>query len=179
MCETWSTLAKHLHLLEMFHQRSLRQILNIKWWHRITNIEVLQRAKTTSIETMVRSNRLRWLGHVCRMPDHRIPKQLLFGELAHGTRSRGRPKKRWKDCVKEDLNIFGMWDNWYSTTGNRPAWRSQIHSGKSLSETRLQRRAEERRQRRHRRVPHTQTWGDHKKNRYDHGVMSYNLYFLV
>lgn len=155
--ETWSTLASHIHVLEMFHQRSLRQILNVKWWHYVTNIEVLRRAKTTTIETMIRSNRLRWLGHVCRMPDYRIPKQLLFGELAQGKRSRGRPKKRWKDCIKEDLSIFGLDDEWHEATANRTKWRTLISDGKVLSEMRLQRRAEDRRERRHRRVPHCHT----------------------
>ena len=27
----------------------------------------------------VRRRRLEWLGHVARMPDHRIPKSVLFG----------------------------------------------------------------------------------------------------
>ena len=77
--------------LETFHQRSLRPILKIKWWHKKTNADVLGHAKTTTIETVIRNNRLRWLCHVCRMEDSRIPKRLLFNELDKGKMSRGQP----------------------------------------------------------------------------------------
>ena len=80
--------------------------MKIKWWHRISSNEVLKRAKLTTIATMLRVNRLRWLGHVSRMKDDCIPKQLLFGELARETCDRGRPRKRWKDCTKDDLKYF-------------------------------------------------------------------------
>ena len=43
---------------------------------------------------------LRWTGHVIRVEDHRISKQLLFGEVEQGHRRQGRPCKRFKDTVK-------------------------------------------------------------------------------
>ena len=93
--ETWATLSIHTHRLETFHQQSLTRIMKIKWWQSISNNEVLQRAKSTTIETMLRGNRLRWLGHVSRMKDNCIPTQLLFGELARGTRwNVGRTARR-------------------------------------------------------------------------------------
>ena len=86
--ETWPTLQHHIHMLEAYHQRSLRRLLKVKWWQHVTTTEVLKRAKCTTIETTIRINRLRWLRHVCRMDNNRIPKQLLFGEMAAVTRSR-------------------------------------------------------------------------------------------
>jgi hypothetical protein len=71
--------------------RSLLRILNIKWRDRITNTEVLHRAQIPSLYTLLRQRRLRWLGHVHRMADGRILKDLLYGELSCGKRALGRP----------------------------------------------------------------------------------------
>jgi hypothetical protein len=87
-CETWSLYRHHVKLLERFHMRSLRSILGIKWQDRITHLEVLDRAETTSIEAMIMKAQLRWTGHVIRMDDSRIPKQLLYGELCLGNGSK-------------------------------------------------------------------------------------------
>ena len=47
--------------------------------------------------------KLEWLGHVARMPDHRILKSVLFGWLPQA-RPRCGPRRRWKDVVHKDLN---------------------------------------------------------------------------
>ena len=80
--------------------RSLRTILNIRWQDRVCNLQVLDMAESTSIEAMILKSRFRWVGHVIRMEDNRLPKQLVFGELASGKRKQGRPLKRFKHCVK-------------------------------------------------------------------------------
>ena len=88
--------------------RSLRSIMNIRWQDRITNLEVLDRAKMTSIEAMILKAQLRWIGHVIRMDDCRLPKQLMYGELSSGKRNQGRPRKRFKDCVKSNIRYSGI-----------------------------------------------------------------------
>ena len=52
---------------------------------------------------MLAKRRLRWLGHVARMEDGRIPKDMLYGELATGSRPAGRPTRRYKGVCKRDL----------------------------------------------------------------------------
>jgi len=42
-----------------------------------------------------------------RMQSHRLPNLALHGEV-HGKRTQGRPKKRWIDNVKEDLESVGV-----------------------------------------------------------------------
>lgn len=64
---------KLLHRFEVFHQRCLRRILRIRWFHRVRNAEVLERARVNPIDTYIGANRLRWFGHVSRMPDSRLP----------------------------------------------------------------------------------------------------------
>ena len=58
-------------------------------------------------------NQLRWAGHVVRMVDERIPKQLFYGELMTGKRQPHKPKKRFKDCIKNNLKAFKIpVENW-------------------------------------------------------------------
>ena len=58
-------------------------------------------------------NRLRWTGHVVRLEDYRIPKQLLYGELVNGKRKPSKPKVRYKDSLKDSLKNGGIdTNNW-------------------------------------------------------------------
>ena len=65
-----------------FHLRSIRRILDISWLDKVTNADVLSRAGLPSMYTLLRQRRMRWLGHVRRMDDGRIPKYIIYGELA-------------------------------------------------------------------------------------------------
>jgi len=56
---------------------------------------VLERANVLDIEIKLLKNRLRWMGHICRV------KALLFGEL-EGSRKVDRPL-RYKDMSKMAL----------------------------------------------------------------------------
>ena len=91
-----------------FHMRNLRRLLGITWQDRVTNIDVLAEAGMPSMFAILTQRRLRWLGHVLRMDDGRIPKDILFGELATGTRPTGRPALRYKDVCKRDLKAGGF-----------------------------------------------------------------------
>ena len=78
---------------------------------------------------------MRWLGHVTRMEDGRIPKDLLYGELAIGNRSTGRPQLRFKDICKRDLQALGMnTDSWEVAATCRDAWRNRAKLGLSQYE---------------------------------------------
>lgn len=125
--ETWVTYRSHIHLLERFHQRCLRTILNIHWRDFVTNVEVLEQAETPSIEAMLLKYHLRWAGHVSRMEDQRLPKIALYGELSAGHRGRGAPKKRFKDCLKKSLTICHVDHKcWSDLAADRDAWRETI-----------------------------------------------------
>ena len=86
---------------EVFHQTSPRRILKIKWFFHVSNEEVLRQAGIKSIETFISAARLRWYGHVARMPEF-----LLNWKPNYGKRSRGRPRKNWRSCVLEDAATF-------------------------------------------------------------------------
>ena len=65
---------------------------------------------------------MRWQGHVTRMKDGRIPKDLLYGKLATGKRPTGRPQLRFKDESKRDLQALSInTDFWEVTATDRDA----------------------------------------------------------
>ena len=148
-CETWTWYRRHIRLLERFHMRSLRSILGIKWHDKITNLEVLEDAGTTSIEAMILKAQLRWTGHVIRMEDSRIPKQLLYGELCQGKRKQGGPVKRFKDCVKANIAHAGLCPKQLEEAAqDRCGWRELIRVAHTNFEERRQQRITEARARR-------------------------------
>src|SRR5213083_2918718 len=76
---------------------------------------------------MIISAQLRWVGHVVRMADDRIPKQLLYGELAQGKRSHGGQKKRFKDTLKHNMiNCNIDPSSFEALAADRPMWRRPV-----------------------------------------------------
>ena len=89
-CGTWTVYKRHAKKLNHFYTVSLRKLLNIRLQDRIPDTEVLTRAGMLTIFTILAQAQLRWTGHVVRIPDHRIPKQLLYGELLTGNNAISR-----------------------------------------------------------------------------------------
>lgn len=147
--ETWTTYRRHVQTLESFHQRCLRQILGIYWEDRRTNTSVLQEARLSSIEAMLLKNQLRWAGHCVRLPENRLPRQILFSQLTQGQRPRGGQMKRYKDTLKISLKHGGLnTETWEELAEDRPKWRSNVYSAaESFESTRLVKVAEKRRKR--------------------------------
>ena len=67
--------------LNAFHVRSLRHILGIIWSDRVPGTEVLIHAGNQSMFTFLMQRRLRWLGHLHRITDGKIPKDLATTQL--------------------------------------------------------------------------------------------------
>ena len=69
------------------------------------------------------------------MDDNRLPKRLFYGELTAGKRPVGRPKKRYKDTLKEVVkNCDIPHSTWEQSAQNRPVWRSLVRLGVSRYE---------------------------------------------
>ena len=119
-CEAWTPYRRHIRRLDQFHMRCLRRIANIKWQDMITNTEVLQRCAQTGIEQHIKRAQLRWSGHHVRMADDRIPKDVFYGELDAGHRTRGGQRTRYKDVLKATLKSCGIpYNIWEATATDK------------------------------------------------------------
>ena len=96
--------AVHTRHLNSFHNRCILTILGVtryqQWNERLTSQSLSHRFGLQHfISDIILEQRLRWLGHVGRMDEERLPNRLLFGELNMKRPCHGA-KKRWRDVLK-------------------------------------------------------------------------------
>ena len=134
-CQSRNVYSRHARKLNHFHTKCLRIILSIKWQDMVPRIEDLARAGIPSMHTPLQEAQVRWARHVTRMPDERLPTQLLYDELCYGKRSVGGQKKRFKDTLKKALTSFNIdVAIWEVYAQDRTLWRSVIHTGARTAE---------------------------------------------
>ncbi len=134
-CRNLDSVQNTKKILNHCHFRCLHSFLHIHWQDKIPNTEVLKRASLPSITTITRNAQLRWAGHVSRMHDDHIPKQLFYGELCHGKRTVRGQCKCCKDSLKVSLNEFDIsTESWESLVSDRPCWRRIVTQGAITAE---------------------------------------------
>jgi hypothetical protein len=106
--ETWSLTLREKHRLRVFENRVLRTFGPKRdevtgGWRKLYNEDFnnLYTSPSTRIIRMVKSERMRWAGHVARVGEKNVYK-LLLGK-PEGKRPLGRPRRRWLDNIKMDL----------------------------------------------------------------------------
>ena len=79
-----------------------------------------------NIVRVVKSRRMRWAGHVVRMGEDRGVHRVLVGK-PEGKRPLGRPRRRWEDNIKMDLQeVGGGHRNWMELAQGRDGWRALV-----------------------------------------------------
>ena len=152
--ESWTLYNRQERRLNTFHLPCLRRILGISWQDHILNTEVLARAGILSMYALLTKRLLvRWLGHVTRMHDGRLPKGILYGELATLSRPTGRPTLRYKDVLKRDLKAGGIAPAGFEAlVADRSGWRHTTKSAIKTAEQKREEQWEEKRARRRQRA---------------------------
>ena len=136
--EAWTPYAHQERRLNSFHLRCLRRMLGVTWQDRVTDSVILERAQLPTMLSLLKQRRLRWLGHVCRMDDGRMPKDTLYAELESGKRQVGRPLLRYKDVCKQDLKSFNINPaTWEDVAQDRREWQQAVCNGLQTHETAL------------------------------------------
>jgi hypothetical protein len=92
----------------------LMRIFGMKWYHRVSYDFLIKLCRLVGVDMYpmhiwVKLDRISYFGHLMRMDDSRLAKQLFFGELdVEKHRPVGRPRTTWNDCVLQDLEDFGF-----------------------------------------------------------------------
>ena len=106
-CEPWSITKTMENRLNAAENKWIRRILRISYKDHITNESIRQRTQQPLISDIIKKRRMKWAGHVLRMDENRNPRK-IYNYKPDGKRAVGRPKRRWIDCLEEDLKAAGI-----------------------------------------------------------------------
>jgi hypothetical protein len=116
-------------LLRVFENRVLRRVFGPKRdevtdaGRKPHNEELNDLYSLPNIVRVVKSRRMRWAGHVARMGEDRDVHRMLVGK-PEGKRPLGRPRRRWEDIIKMDLQeVGGGRGDWMELAQDRDRWR--------------------------------------------------------
>jgi hypothetical protein len=118
----------------VFENRVLRTIFGPKRdevtgeWRKLHNEELRDLYSSPSIIRIIKSRRMRWVGHVARMVETKNSYRLLVGK-SEGKRPLGRPRRRWVDNIGMDLGEVGWGDvDWIDLAKDRNRWGAVVNS---------------------------------------------------
>ena len=126
--ETWTLTMTSENKIDSYHRRLLRRILKIHWPHIMRNDTVYDRTKQNKWSTDIRINRLRWTGHLLRLPEE-TPARLALKESKKRTKhAPGRQATTWIKLINQDLQAVGLSDIYSNETReiaqDRKLWKT-------------------------------------------------------
>ena len=121
----------------MFAKKILRKILGPTKedngnWRIKTNKELDELIKHRNIINYVKVQRMSWFGHVNGMPDTSTVKN-TYKRKPVTRRPVRRPKSRWEDDVKNDLEKMKL-TKWVEQVQDLRTWKDIFEKAKTLSE---------------------------------------------
>ena len=124
--------------LRMFENMVLRRIFGPRGvevsgeWRRLHNKEQSDLYSSPNIVRVIKSRRMRWAGHVARMGEERGVYRALVGK-PEGKRPLGRPRRRWVDNIRMDLQEVGcVYMDWIGLAQDRDRWRTLVSAVMNL-----------------------------------------------
>jgi hypothetical protein len=118
--------------LRVFENKMLRRVFGPKTdevtaeWRKLHNDELCGLYALPNIVRMVKSRRLKWVGHVARMGEGRVVYMVLVGK-PEGKRTLGKQRRRWEDNIKMDLQEVGAGcGDWIDLSQDRDSWRALV-----------------------------------------------------
>jgi len=118
--ETWELTQRNRQRLKAVEMDYMRRSCRVSRLQRVPNEEIKRRMKVEKqIDVDIEERRLKWMGHLGRMDDHRWPRKIWKWQ-PNERRRRGRPREEWAKQVRVDMERRGLEeDQWM----NREEWK--------------------------------------------------------
>ena len=105
--ESWPVRKENVVALQRAEMRKVRWTCVVKLKDRLPSKELREKLSIDDIALVLQQNRLRWYGHVLRKDDDDWVKKCMEYEV-EGLRPRGRPKRTWREVVRENCQARKM-----------------------------------------------------------------------
>ena len=100
-------------------------------WRRMHNEEINVLYSSPNIVRVIKSRRMRWAGHMARIGEERGVYSVLGKR--DGRRPMGRPRCRWVDNIRTDLQEVGCgYMDWIGLAQDRDRWRTLVSAVMNL-----------------------------------------------
>jgi len=109
--------------LQIFVNKCLRPIMNIKWADKIKNEELWRITHQKSIENQIKRRKWNWIGQTLRKETGAIETTALDWN-PQGYRRRGRLKRTWRRTIEDEIrSTRRSWNEVKGTAGDRNVWK--------------------------------------------------------
>ena len=105
VAECWTVRKKEEQILKKTEMRMLRRIKGVTLRDKVKAVDIRKELGVTIIQGKVREMRQRWYGHRQRMEENNEVRAVVNMRVS-GKRPRGRPRGRWMDCVRRDMQAL-------------------------------------------------------------------------
>ena len=103
-------------------------MLHIKWPQKISNEYLYNKTNQELWSRVVRARRLRWFGHLMRLPEETPARKALhIATLTRVRQPRGAQKRTWLSTIKADLKTLDItYDEALRLALDREEWRGVV-----------------------------------------------------
>ncbi|KAE8732314.1 hypothetical protein F3Y22_tig00002237pilonHSYRG01639 [Hibiscus syriacus] len=120
--ECWAIKKDHVRRMEAAEMRMLRWACGRTLWDMTPNSAIMMSLGVVPVSKKLREGRLRWFGHVLRRQPSDVVRR-VESITVDGARRRGRPRRKWIDCLRSDLKDLTLTKG---MTSDRKVWRLMI-----------------------------------------------------
>jgi hypothetical protein len=125
--ETWTTNVDIFRRLESTQLSMLLTIFRKTRRDHIRYIDLLAKTGMNCVEAEQCKRQLRFVGQIERMEDHRLPKQVFYGDLKDGKRSQGGQITSWAKNLKQCMVKFDIQEDWRTFAQRQIDWTDHIN----------------------------------------------------